>query len=263
MKDTFNEIINEFKQFPQVLAIAICGSRKAGTADIKSDIDIEVFVDNEIPKDERLKIVKKYSSKYEVGAEYFGPGDEFTADEMKQQLDVMYADKKWMEGIVENVWRKHNPSNGYTTCFLFTLKNCEILYDKDGWLFNLKRQIDTPYPKELKENIIKRNLMLLKDKPFASYYEQIEKAIERQDFNSINHRIAAFMASYFDIVFANNELLHPGEKKLVEYAKEHCAILPENFEENINKILTQPNNDTLKILNDMVLELKKTIQNIS
>lgn len=117
MKDTFNEIINEFKQFPQVLAIAICGSRKAGTADIKSDIDIEVFVDNEIPKDERLKIVKKYSSKYEVGAEYFGPGDEFTADKMKQQLDVMYADKKWMEGIVENVWRKHNPSNGYTTCF--------------------------------------------------------------------------------------------------------------------------------------------------
>lgn len=262
MKDTFNEIINEFKQFPQVLTIVICGSRKAGTADIKSDIDIEVFVDNEIPKDERLKIVK-YSSKYEVGAEYFGPGDEFTTDKMKQQLDVMYADKKWMEGIVENVWRKHNPSNGYTTCFLFTLKNCETLYDKDGWLFNLKRQIDTPCPKELKENIIKRNLMLLKDKPFASYYEQIEKAIERQDFNSINHRIAAFMASYFDIVFANNELLHPGEKKLVEYAKEHCAILPENFEENINKILTQPNNDTLKILNDMVLELKKTIQNIS
>ena len=36
MKDTFNEIINEFKQFPQVLAIVICGSRKAGTADIKS-----------------------------------------------------------------------------------------------------------------------------------------------------------------------------------------------------------------------------------
>ena len=55
-------------------------------------------------------------------------------------------------------------------------------------------------------------MMLLKDKPFASYYEQIEKAIKRDDKNSINHRISAFMASYFDIIFAKNKMLHPGEK---------------------------------------------------
>lgn len=144
--------------------------------------------------------------------------------------------------------------------FLFTLKNCESVYDKEGWLSDIKKQLNTSYPKELKENIIKRNIMLLKDKPFASYYEQIEKAVERKDFNSINHRIAAFLASYFDIIFANNELLHPGEKKLVKYAKKHCRILPENFEENINKLLTQPNPDTLKILDDMVLKLKESIR---
>ncbi len=258
--NTFDAIIDEFKQFPQVQAIAIGGSRKANTSDKKSDIDTYVFIDKEIPADERLKIVKKYSSKYEVGGEYFGSADEFLVDKMEQQLDVMYADRKWMEGIVNNVWKKHYPSNGYTTCFLFTLKNCEPVYDKEGWLSGIKKQVDTPYPKELKENIIKRNLMLLRDKPFASYYEQIEKAVGRNDFNSINHRIAAFLASYFDILFANNELLHPGEKKLVKYAKEHCRILPENFEENINKLLTQPNPDTLRILDDMVLKLKKSIQ---
>ena len=102
--------------------------------------------------------------------------------------------------------------------------------------------------------------MLLKDKPFASYYEQIEKALSRNDANSVNHRIAAFMASYFDIIFANNELLHPGEKKLVKYAKEHCAVSPENFEENIEKLLTQPNPDTLKILDDMVVKVKKSLR---
>ncbi len=256
MSQTFDKIINEFQNFPEVQSIAIGGSQKANTADDKSDIDTYIFVEKDISIAERLELVKKYSSKYEVGGEYFGSGDEFFVDKINQQLDVMYFNKKWIENVIENVWEKHYPSNGYTTCFLFTIKNCEILYDKDNWLKNLKEKLNTPYPKELKQNIIKRNMMLLKDKPFASYYEQIEKALSRNDYNSVNHRISAFLASYFDIIFAQNELLHPGEKKLVEYAKEHCEILPANFEEDINKLLTQPNPDTLKILDNMVYNIK-------
>lgn len=259
MDKTFNAIIDEFKKFPQVRAIAIAGSTKAKTADKKSDIDVDIFVEGEIPVEDRLKLVQKYSSNYEVGGDYFGSGDEFYVDKMGQQLDVVYADKSWMEDNVKNIWQKHYPSNGYTTCFLFTLKNCEPLCDKDGWLAGIKKQLDTPYPQELKENIIKRNLMLLKDKPFASYTEQIKNAIARSDYNSVNHRIAAYMQSYFDILFANNELLHPGEKKLVKYAKEHCTKLPENFEENINKLLTQPNDETLEILDDMTEKLRDTL----
>ena len=102
-------------------------------------------------------------------------------------------------------------------------------------------------------------MMLLKDKPFASYYEQIEKAINRNDIVSINHRISAFMASYFDIIFAVNELLHPGEKRLVKYATDNCQILPDNFEENINKLLVQPNSETLNILDDMVESLRQIL----
>ena len=170
MDKTFELIIDEFKNFKQVEAIAIGGSQKADTADAVSDIDTYVFVDSEIPVEARLSLVKNFSSKYEVGCEYFGAGDEFRVDNMKQQLDVMYFDKRWIENVLKNVWERHYPANGYTTCFLFTIKNCEPVYDKDGWLSGLKQKLDTPYPDELKQNIIKRNLMLLKDKPFASYY---------------------------------------------------------------------------------------------
>lgn len=255
----FREVIEDFKKFPQVQAITLGGSQKNKMADKKSDIDIEIFVDGEIPVDERLKLVKKYSSNYEVGGEYFGPGDEFVVDKMGQELDVAYFDKKWIEDNVENIWEKHYPSNGYTTCFLFTLKNSQVVFDKNNWHEKIKERLNAPYPKELKENIIKRNMMLLKDKPFASYYEQISSALSRNDINSVNHRIAAFMASYFDIIFANNELLHPGEKKLVRYCNEHCSNLPEDFQENIEKLLTQPNENTLEILDDMILKLKQTI----
>ena len=172
----------------------------------------------------------------------------------------MYWNVKWFEDAVNNVWFKHYPSNGYTTAFLFTLNNFQIIYDKDNWLKTLQDSIQSEYPEALKQNIIKRNLMLLKDKPFASYYEQIEKAINRNDVVSINHRLSAFMASYFDIIFAVNELLHPGEKRLVKYAKNNCNILPDNFEENINKLLIQPNSETLHILNDIVENIRAVIK---
>ena len=103
--------------------------------------------------------------------------------------------------------------------------------------------------------------MLLKDKPFASYYEQIEKGVKRNDVVSINHRIAAFLASYFDIIFAVNETFHPGEKRLIQYAKENLRILPQDFEENIEKLLVQPNLETMQILDDMTEKLRAIISN--
>lgn len=253
------KIINEFVKFDDVEAIAIGGSSAAKTSDNISDIDVYVFVKKDIPVSQREEIVKKYSSKYEVGGEYFGSGDEFFVDKLNCQFDVMYWNVDWFNSVVQNVWDKHYPSNGYTTCFLYTLKNFRILYDKSGWLRLLQEHLNMPYPPELKQNIIKRNLMLMKDKPFASYYEQIEKALVRNDLVSVNHRISAFLASYFDIIFALNELLHPGEKRLLNYAKENCKILPVNFEENINSLLKEPNEDTLKNLNNMIDSLCKIL----
>lgn len=259
MNKNLENIIDFYKSFEQVKAIAVGGSIGAKTNDKSSDIDLYVFLEKDIPLEERKHFVEEISSKFEVGGEYFGSGDEYFVDSLSKQLDVMFWNTNWFDDIVENTWIKNYVQNGYTTCFLYTLDICEIVYDKDNWLKNLKSKIDTPYPKKLKENIIKRNMMLLKDKPFASYYEQIKKAIERNDIVSINHRLSAFMASYFDIIFAVNEKLHCGEKRLVKYAKDNLKILPIDFEENIEKVLIQPNKNILKILDDMVENLRKIV----
>lgn len=256
-------ILDEYKHFPQVKAIAIGGSSTANTSDNISDTDIYIFVSENIPVEQRLELTKKYSTNYEVGGEYFGSGDEYFADSLNRQLDVMFWNINWFKDVITNVWQKHYPSNGYTTCFLFTLSNFDIIYDPDNFLKNLRDKISTPYPKELKKNIIKRNMMLLKDKPFASYYEQIAKALKRNDIVSINHRIAAFTASYFDIIFARNELLHPGEKRLIQYAKDNCKILPDKFEENLSDLLNCPKDDILKILDNIIKNLKIVTNNLS
>lgn len=259
MHKNLENIITFYKSFEQVKSIAVGGSIGAKTDDKSSDIDLYVFLEKDVPLEKRKHFVEEISSKFEVGGEYFGNGDEYFVDNLSKQLDVMFWNINWFEDVVENVWIKNYVQNGYTTCFLYTLNICEIVYDKDNWLKNLKSKINTPYPKKLKENIIKRNLMLLKDKPFASYYEQIKKALERKDIVSVNHRLAVFMASYFDIIFAVNEKLHCGEKRLVKYAIDNLKILPKDFEENIEKVLTQPNENTLEILDNMVENLRKIV----
>lgn len=49
--------------------------------------------------------------------------------------------------------------------------------------------------------------------------------------------MAALLASYFDIIFAVNRQLHPGEKRLVQNAVNTCALLPEQMEADITALL--------------------------
>lgn len=95
-------------------------------------------------------------------------------------------------------------------------------------------QID--FPENLRSAIIKNNRNLLNGK-LPSYDRQIKKAQERGDIVSVNHRITAFLESYFDVIFALNRQTHPGEKRQVQLCKKYCTFLPKDFEENINALM--------------------------
>ena len=59
-----------------------------------------------------------------------------------------------------------------------------------------------------------------------------------------------------------NEISHPGEKKLIKIAKEKCAILPKNFEENINLLYkSMYSRYDLSLLKQMYSNLKELTDN--
>src|SRR3712207_3263144 len=110
---------------------------------------------------------------------------------------------------------------GYSTAFWRSIRDARPLYERDAWHAALQRRARRPYPEELRRNIVALNRPYLRDHPF-SYRYQTAKALERYDAVSVNHRVAAWLASYFDILFALNRVLHPGEKRLLEFVAREC-----------------------------------------
>ena len=137
------------------------------------------------------------------------------------------------------------------------LKTCKIIVDKTGNLTKVQQKYNIPYPKQLKANIIANGLNLLSGM-LPSFDKQIIKAIERKDLVSVNHRVTEFLATYFDVIFALNEMTHPGEKRMQSICSNECKILPNNFDLNLHRLFDKMfTAEVGSIINEIVEELKK------
>lgn len=229
-----NNLFDELSQLEQVEAIALGGSRSGDNYDEKSDYDVYVYVKSQISEESRRKLLSGYCSYMEIGNHYWEYEDNCV---LKNgiDIDIIYRNLDEFCAEVASVVEDFQPHNGYTTCMWHNLLNSKIIYDSDGRLGAAKERFSAPYPAQLRTNIIQRNYNLL-CAAMPAYKGQIKKACERYDRVSILHRTTAFLESYFDIIFALNSLTHPGEKRLTELCKKNCAVLPDNFEENLNSL---------------------------
>ncbi|MCC6906272.1 MAG: DUF4037 domain-containing protein [Anaerolineae bacterium] len=227
-----------FGELPQVEAVTLGGSLASGSGDASSDIDLYVYTHAEISTPEREAIVARSggASRADIGLTYWGPGDEWFQADSGIEVDVVYFDTGWMETQICLLLDEHRASMGYSTCFWYTVLYSESLYDQEGWFAKLQTRCKAPYPEALSANIISRNLPVLRT-VIPAYLRQIEKATRRHDLVSINHRLAALFASYFDIIFAANRVLHPGEKRLLEQAQRLCASLPDHMTDDVMSVL--------------------------
>lgn len=259
------DAINLLKEFSDeaiktndIDAIVLSGSKTSLINDEMSDYDVYIYSKEKVDIETRKNFIEKYASYCEIGNDYFEHGDEFIIDDIC--FDFMYRDLSFVENEINYIWKECNSKIGYTTAFLYNIKNSKIIYDKDSKFQNLQNELNKEYPNRLKENIINKNLAVMKDKKCASFFEQLEKAIKRKDIVSVNHRITAILSSYFDILFALNKELHPGEKKLIKYTYKLCKLIPENFDNDIENIINSKlNKNILDNVDKLIENLKKII----
>ena len=253
-----NELFEELSRLPQVEAIALGGSRATGRQDEKSDYDVYVYLTEAVAQEQRRAILEKYCGYLEIGNSFWELEDDVT---LKNgiDMDIIYRNLEDFAGGIAAVVDDCNAWNGYTTCMWHNLITSRILFDRNGRLTQLQKKYQIPYPQKLKENIIANNRKLLSGM-LPSFDSQIRKAENRGDLVSVNHRITEFLASYFDLLFALNEMTHPGEKRMQQICTTECSVLPEHFNENLDRLFAAMFREPVfPVIRDMLAELQKII----
>ena len=214
-------LAQRFAEFSSVTAVVLAGSRAGGTSDPESDFDIYVYAHAAVPVEFRRALLGQDA---EIDNRFWETGDESRDFSAGLTLDIMYRSPQWVEGQLDRVLVRHEASIGYTTCFWFNVLHSEPLFDRQGWFKRLQDRANVTYPDELRRAVIAKNWPILRRNQ-SSYRRQIELAVQREDAVSVQHRVTALLASFFDVWFALERQPHPGEKRLLSHLPEQWASL--------------------------------------
>ena len=235
------QMAQRFAEFPQVTALVLAGSRGSGRSDPESDFDIYVYASAEVPVEFRRTLL---GNSAEIDNRFWEPGDESSDLAAGLKLDIMYRSPRWIEAQLDRVLVRHEASVGYTTCFWFNVLHSEPLFDREGWFKQLQDRAQVPYPDELRRAVIAKNWPILRRNQ-SSYRRQIELALQRGDAVSVQHRVTALLACFFDVWFALERKPHPGEKRLLTH-------LPQQWAELVLDVVNAKNANLLKNIEALI-----------
>jgi predicted nucleotidyltransferase len=247
---------------PEVAAVVLTGSHVSGQVGDDSDLDFFVFSDSELEA-ERNRLAASFADTrfaVVVGDTTFGDSDTWRATGTDTWFDITFWSRAWAEEQLDRVLISRQATLGYSTAFWRSIRNGKPLYERDEWHPNLQRRARSPYPDALTDAIVSKNMTWLASHPF-SFRHQIASAVARGDRLSVNHRLAAWFASYFDVLFALNQVLHPGEKRLIDVAEAECSLLPPTLRAEVETALAAV--DPLPILDRLLSDLQASIPQVA
>jgi hypothetical protein len=186
----------------------------------------------------------------ELDARYWGTNDYWLEKESGILVEAMY-ESKWPEDYLKDLLENNRAHMGFTTSVWHSLLKSKILFDRNGWFASVQKLADTSYPDDLAKAIIRKNFALLRGSLIA-HPKQLALAIERSDVIHVHHRIDMILACYFDVVFALNRTLHPGDKRMLEVTAA-CTHKPERMAEDVTALLKEKDFSKVKSRVDQLI----------
>ena len=230
-----SEIVDEFSQYPEVSAIALAGSKVTDYEDAFSDHNLYLYLTAPLALAARQRDADRLLRYVEMNNHFWETEDDGQLED-GSEIRLIYRPLDEFEHNLSAIVERHQANMGMTTCLWYNLVHAKVLFDRTGAYAALHKRFDVPYPAGLKQAVLQRNHGLLR-RHMPAFIFQMRKAVSRQDRVALNQVMAKYLACYFDILFAINEQLHPGEKKLVPYVEARCTWIPEDFASTIDRVL--------------------------
>ena len=241
-------LAGSYSPTPRARAVALADSRTGPFGpDGLSDIDLYVYKEDEIPLPDRERIASENSTKAEMANRFWEEGDEWLARKPAVKVDVMFRDSGTGTGSARSPTRLHD-------LLLIQCPNLQVAFRPRRLVGALKARVTQPYPDGLRDAILAKNHPVLRN-TLSSCFRQIAAAAQRGDYVSLNHRVSALLASYFDILFAVNRMAHPGEKRLVRFFQERCPLKPGGFSKEVSSLLEGVSNGGKGVVDRVVVLL--------
>ena len=98
------------------------------------------------------------------------------------------------------------------------------LFDRSGWFARLQAWSDQSLPARAAPGYHQQPPYSTRDR--SSYRDNLEKSLARRDLVFINNEVTWLLVAYFDILFALNNVPHPGAKRLLEQVERLCPRRP-------------------------------------
>jgi len=230
------EIASRFSELEYVEAVVLAGSAAGGTSDSQSDYDLYVYSHHPVNVAFRENLLRPRAQRLDLHRTFWEDEDAWIEPDAIE-FQIMYRSCAWTEGELSARLDRCEAMLGYTTAICYNIGRSRTLWDRSGWFGRMQGRLLQGYPERLARAVIQKNLPVM-GAIISSYERQIQAAFLRQDLVSLNHRVAAWLSSYFDILFAANRRFHTGEKRLLAHTEELPSV-PESMIEDVRTSCSQ------------------------
>jgi hypothetical protein len=259
-----NSLIDSISAMREVQSIGISGSKNTIPKTGEGDIDIFIYCDTIPEFEKRQALINQLDDLSQEGkinvfkGGHWGIGDFVLINGVETWL--MYFTVNETLSDIESTLNGDYPDKldnyYYPIGRCAMLKNINVLYDKNDFLYSLKKRLDE-YPDKLAEILIQYHLDKLED------IEDVERAVTRKDVLFYHFAIDIAIDHFLQALFAANRTYFPSRKRTLHFIK-NFDIKPERCSEkllNVVKLGSCPEDisQSYELWSDLVNELKKII----
>lgn len=254
-------LINNVSEMSEVQSIGISGSKTPLPRVGEGDIDIFIYCDMIPNLKKRQALMNQLGNQIQEGkvnvfeGGHWGAGDFLRINGIETWL--MYFTVSETVTNVESILNGEYPDKldnyYYPIGRCAMLKNVNILFDKSGFLSDLKKRL-SDYPDKLAKILIKYHLNELEDT------EDLERAVIRKDVLFYHFAMDIAIDHFLQALFAINKIYFPSRKRTLNFI-ENFDIKPEACSKNLLEVIklggfSEGINESFTLWTNMVNELK-------